>query len=522
MLSVVGAENEKTKVVIDTNVFLDLSYPRREHHLKATGLTASWLDDILDLVVTPEIYNDIDRCEDDAQRKASRDLLLRYEMIRAPTAEVSELASRLAGIYPELAKTDRGRSDLKHIAYTVTAGVRFFVTRDELVLSLAPELLQSFDIQVLSPVELISMHDVIDRESEYQPQKLLGTKLVTSNLKASDIERVCDAFRDKANEKMHQFRSGLSELLTHPRRCSVRLVEQGGDPLLLAGIETADGGELIRMLRISGHSIAPTVARHILMNLIREGAFSAQELISLDDTHLSCDAVQALIELGFVATGKQWIKPLLHGFKPMEEISELLRSRGIYEGWRTPDELGTLIWPAKIDAESLPCYLVPIQAQWAEHFFDDELASLRLPGISDIRSELHLGVEGVYYSASRNKFSAPGHILWYVSLGCEDLGSMTVKAVSRLRSWVRDGPKQLFRQFQRLGVYSWKQVYQTANEDVNKKITALRFSHTERFRRPVTRSQLSALGIKGTFQGPMSVDHEAFKRIYELGTGATP
>jgi hypothetical protein len=201
----------------------------------------------------------------------------------------------------------------------------------------------------------------------------------------------------------------------------------------------------------------------------------------------------------------------------LEDITTNLEFYGLSDVNRSLDEVGTLIWPAKIDSPEIPCYLLPIQAQWAEHFFDVELASMRLPHLSDIRTDLHLGVESVYYSASKNKFTAPGHILWYVSLGAENMGSMTVKAVSRLRGLVRGGPKELFRQFRRLGVYEWKQVYKAAHQDINAMLVALRFSHTERFPYAITKGQLSELGIKGNLQGPMSIPHETFKAIYKLG-----
>ena len=39
--------SEKTLVVIDTNIFLDLSFPERPHHSASMGLTDAWLDEII-------------------------------------------------------------------------------------------------------------------------------------------------------------------------------------------------------------------------------------------------------------------------------------------------------------------------------------------------------------------------------------------------------------------------------------------------------------------------------------------
>lgn len=510
--------SDKVKVALDTNVFLDLTRPDREHHEKAQGLTEGWLDDVFELVVTPEIFNDIARCPDDSLRTSSRSLLQNYKVLRIQADTVIDLAKELTRKYTDFAKNERGSSDIKHLAYCVLAGVRYFVTRDELVLELSAEFLQSYDVLVLSPVELISRHDAIERESEYQPKRLRGTRLFSLKLTAEQLDGLVEVFRYKANEKTHHFSSIVNDLLATPRVKHVQLVQDEDNPLVLIGHGVCEGLVTVELLRMSSHPLAPTVIRHSLMELIHSSVSDSHSAISIGDPYLGTEVTAALKELGFVIQDKKWMKPLLSGFMTDEQIHLSLQRYGVRYEQLSPDELGTFFWPAKFDSSDVPCYLVPIQAQWAEHFFDTDLASQRLPQHSDIRTELHLGVEAVYYSASRNKFVAPGHILWYVSLGSEDMGSMTVKATSRLRGVVCARPKELFKQFQRLGVYQWKQVYEAARKDITRELTALRFSHTERYIRPITKKQLADFGIKGNLQGPMSIPHHIFKKIHILGT----
>jgi predicted nucleic acid-binding protein len=511
--------SNKAKVAIDTNVFLDLTCPEREHHQIAQGLTEGWLDDVFELVVTPEIFNDVDRCSDDSQRALSRAQLQNYKVLRALADPAMVLAAKLSLQYPDLAKNERGNSDIKHLAYCVVEGIRYFVTRDDAVLELSAEFLQNHDLLVLSPVELISQHDAIEREAEYQPRRLVGTGLTSAKLKADQLGDLVEVFRYKAAEKANHFRSIINDLLATPRGKHVQLLQDQNDPLVLIGYVVNDDRVAVQLLRMSSHPLAPTVVRHSLMELIHSSVSDSRVSITISDTHLGTEVTSALKELGFVFQAKQWIKPLLNGFIPKEQIATMLQGHGISNEEWSADELETLIWPAKRDSdEAPPCYLIPIQAQWAEHFFDVDLASQRLPELSDIRTELHLGVEAVYYSGSRNKFVTPGHILWYVSLGAEGMGSMTIKATSRLRGVVRAKPKELFKQFQRLGVYQWKQVYEAAGKDITRELIALRFSHTERFARPVSKQQLADLGVRGNLQGPMSIHHQTFKEIYRQGT----
>src|SRR5439155_15453757 len=89
-----------------------------------------------------------------------------------------------------------------------------------------------------------------------------------------------------------------------------------------------------------------------------------------------------------------------------------------------------VLWPAKLADAPLGTFVVPIQAQWAQHFFDSDLGSELLFGLKD---DLHLGIEGAYYCSKRHTIlQHPGRVLWYVSKGTEGRGSMTVKACSRI------------------------------------------------------------------------------------------
>jgi hypothetical protein len=101
-----------------------------------------------------------------------------------------------------------------------------------------------------------------------------------------------------------------------------------------------------------------------------------------------------------------------------------------------------------------------------------------------------------------------------VSQGNEKLGSMEVKACSRLREVVKAGPKQLFKRFRRLGVYAWKDIYSLADSKVESELTALRFSHTERFLNPQSVAMLSTLGVPPPYPGPRPITHSTFVSIY--------
>ena len=131
--------------------------------------------------------------------------------------------------------------------------------------------------------------------------------------------------------------------------------------------------------------------------------------------------------------------------------------------------------------------------------------------------------EYVYYSAksSAGVLTAPGRILWYVSDDEKALGSKQVRACAQLDEVIIDTPKNLYRQFRRLGIYEWKNVYDLAGGDMNRNILALRFSNTELFTSPIPVATLRNILLKHDCRSPLvsffRVSRQVFSEIYTLG-----
>jgi hypothetical protein len=161
---------------------------------------------------------------------------------------------------------------------------------------------------------------------------------------------------------------------------------------------------------------------------------------------------------------------------------------------------------------------VPIRPEWTRHLVDERLSQEDLFGA---KRDLALNREGVYYRSSRGaaKIEAPGRILWYVSRGPK-----SIRACSRLEEIVVGPPKDLYRRYRRLGVYEWDQVYETANNDIENEIMALKFTDTEHFENPVKWSKIQTVleenGIKTTLMTPERIPPSVFERIYTTGKQA--
>lgn len=158
--------------------------------------------------------------------------------------------------------------------------------------------------------------------------------------------------------------------------------------------------------------------------------------------------------------------------------------------------------------------------EWAENLFDEELAKQDIFGA---KKELALRREVVYYRSAKNSggLTAPGRILWYVSQGKKPghyYQAKAIRACSRLDEIIIDTPKNLFQQFRRLGIYSFNDVLKTANNDLGKKVMAIKFSDTEIFSDPIAFDDIqSILEKKITLQSPYKISSKYFGRLYNKG-----
>ena len=181
--------------------------------------------------------------------------------------------------------------------------------------------------------------------------------------------------------------------------------------------------------------------------------------------------------------------------------------------------LEKLLWPVKFVDCCIPTFIVPIKAIWAQHLFDERLAERTLWGSKE---ELVLGNENVYYKSIRNSgnISAPARILWYISYdrNSPDLTKSLI-ACSMLNEVAVGKAKDLYKRFKRLGIYSWKNIYNIANENAYNDIMALRFSGTEIFEVQIELQELQRLletseSKKLVVRSPQKIKPRTFSMIY--------
>ena len=521
----------KLRVVIDANVFYDLHQRDTPDSDDSKALLADWLQESIELCLTPEIYNEIRRAPSEEQRQKSRNLVSKHRVVKTEDARVQALVSEMATFFPE-GSCLRDDSDLRQVAHSIAADVPFFVTRDTKLVERCETLFDRYGLRVLHPTDLINELDNLRREAEYRPARIEGSRLTANLLRAEQVELIVESFARPAKEKGADFEKRIRHFLARPNEHECKVVLTGGkSPIaLLVSSRTSEAIE-IGLFRLSDDFLAPTVARHLLRSFLEDGAQSAP-LLKITDPDLSDDLKIALAELGFVPSSQGWWKVSVRDVVKEDGLKRLTGTLALPNDVLSIIQIGIdgylhgrsthgaayiekTLWPVKLSDAPLDTFIVPIQAQWAQHFFDSDLGSELLFGLKD---ELHLGIEGAYYCSKRNtQLRNPSRVLWYVSKGSENRGSMAIKACSRIEEIFIGKPKELFKKFNRLGVFQWRDVLAAAGGDINENLLAFRFAMTERFTRPVSLEELESLGVGSPIMSPRKITHEQFTEIYRRG-----
>jgi hypothetical protein len=303
----------------------------------------------------------------------------------------------------------------------------------------------------------------------------------------------------------------------------------------------------IPVFRFIQNSLSATLARRLVLNTILDSLAEKRVLTKIIDLNLSDEVIDALREHGFVIINNNWIKASFQMVGTAKQLAAELTMIGnnlpqisqyaiqmteaiemaLSNNNRGLVDIERSLWPSKITEVGIPTFVVPIQPDWAMQLFDFNLAKQDLFGGEP---SLILKVENVYYRASHpspKELAAPARILWYVSQGKGNYqGTMSIRAYSYLDEVVIEKPKALFSRFKRLGVYEWKDVFETAAQNLDKDIMALRFSRTEIFNYPIYQHELKEIWqqeneVNFHIQKPTFISNQLFFHLYHKGIQTT-
>ena len=541
-----GARLAETKavVVIDANVFIDLQDKDSSTHRESWSLRADWVGEYAKLWITDELYNEINRNEDVNTRRDHRNAAECFPKVRAEEHLFQQALQTINDFLPASYRRS-DESDRRHLAWAVASKAEFFVTRDGRLLNHAPQIAESCSLEVCSPLECILGLDEMQRKAEYQPARLAGSGIDIKRISAQDLSGLQKNFLNHgAGETKVAFESLLQKVLgDRDQSCGYVVRDDGNDVALLVTLQANGAAMEIPLFRVIAGGLSPTLARHLLAWVMARIPGEGRSLVLLTDRHCPGVVAQCVDELGFLGTQQERAKICIPGLRSIESTANELtalrkrfpnldsafdaasRALDAIRDTECPAEaihrVERVLWPLKIDDRRLRSFMVPIQAKWAQHLFDVQLAAQSLFPVDTF---LALQCENVYYRAARPRIvTAPGRVLWYVSEDRDFVdGTARIKACSHIDEVVVGPANALFKRHSRLGVYRWEDVLALAKNDPEGEIMAFRFSGTELMRSPIRMNEIRAI-LRGErdatpqFTTVLALKPPEFARLYRKG-----
>ena len=540
-LSEIPEIEQKISVVIDANVFYDLINPVEPHTEESKALQADWLQASVELHITPETLNEINRHKTPSHRLSNRQRAAQFAYVRPRRDKFAVAESKVKRHFRSpLSESDA--SDIRQLAWTIAAGCRFFVTRDEKVLTLSPLLHREFGVSTIRPSDLIVQLDELQERSKYNPARVAGA-LTLQRLRQAPSDGFARALQaPERKETKARFRERFCKYLAAPKTCDCWQLLWGEEkPAALFVYDRSCKSELlVPFLRVTRGPEAVAIVRNLLLRVVKEAAAENRSRIVISDPYCSDLVEEELTKDGFSRQDRHWVKhtmPIVVTAKTFVEQFGLIGSLEGCEGRqdatlglsgivrsdaRAAQKLERAYWPLKIIDAPLSNYIISIHPRWAAELFDDDLANQDLFGA---RTKLSLNREGVYYRSASNRggLTAPGRILWYVKDDKTYQGSKCIRACSFLDDVVVGRPKELFRRFDRLGVYEWKHIIELAKEDIDTRLMVVRFSDTQLLANPIFwdtfQSVLQEAGVRTQLQSPQLIPPQIFEKLYRQGMG---
>lgn len=531
-------DKQRTLAVLDTNIVIDL-YDGSNNESKT--LTQSFLDGYADFRISKYVLDEINRKDDPNIRNTHRDYAMaQFLLIEAvDDCQFKAIQADLLRRKPSVEFSNTW-FDICHIADAIVAGASVFITRDSAWLNtdIAEYIFTEYNLDIMSPGEFVNAVDELTSPSDYAPIKLAGLNLDFSKMQHSDYPAVLNTFFEKYGEKKNEFDLALRTWMASPDQFETILVKSDGKPLCFGVTTRSNNKVCIDTLLVATGAIRPalldTFVKRVAFKILDGARKDGIEQIKITKGKISDTTVSSLMACGFIDNGDALLRiidsrvisskqvspiPLLHANNPLQiAISRYQKER---DAGRLCADLAFGLekaqWPLKIVASDIPCYIVPIRAEYAVQLFDENLANDHMSLFSNTKTEPALSIENVYFKSKRH--SVPGgtaRILWYVSQS-EYMMTGAIRACSYLDNVETDTKKTLFKKYHRLGVLDWSELLAVGGK--SDLITAYSFSYTELFDHPIPLEQVRNF-IKNpaeTFQSYTKIDEPAFMQIYTAG-----
>ena len=510
--------DENLDIVIDAQIFFDFNEPDSDKTRPSKALLSDFLIDSINLCITDELLNEINRKYDPQQRNQSRNKYHHFPKLKYESRLVEDFRKSLSEVIPTRRASEA--SDVRHLAKTAASKVKTFVTRDQRLLAKSEEIAELTGIEAVNPVDLIiRLHELSERQS-YAPDRVAGLGLRWARLKSDDLAPFpFDSFLEQ-HETKGKFREKLESLIAEPNRYECELL-WSSDEVIAVRVLDSDSNKmlalpLVRVARCADQSL---FGRFLIADTVSKAVEKHLDMVKFEDSALTPRLIPDLLEVGFIKCNNSFVRfcfsRCLDRQEVLSMISELCpESTSDYQAM-SDLALERCCSPLDLAATDQKYFLIPIRRGYATSLIDRREASNSL--FVD-KPDVLLRWDKVYYRAATHHkmLTTPGRILWYVSAPDKQ-----IIAASCLDEVVIDTAKELFRKFKKFGILEWQDLYEMCGSNLLKKLMALKFSHTFPFPEPVSldvmRTVFKENGVGRSLQSPLALSPKVFHELFQKG-----
>lgn len=527
LFSVLDDSSSKIQALLDTNIILKLRDSDTIDEIETSEdprcLQADWLVDEVDLKYAPEIFNEIARDENSKRAQETRNFLNNFNVALFDIEVFKDIEIALRDEFPR--SNENYTSDRKHVATCIAAQIPYLITLDRDILDKREVLESKYNIQAYTPQELVLEIDQLLNQETYSPIKLKGVSSHSvSKVCHNELDPLIEKFKLN-KEKRNSFQKIVLATINDLSNSHLKVVKSQDQPVAFYGYESLKNKINISFIRLLDGDIKQTLFTQIIFDFITKSCNQKQNIVELclkDNNDLSDTQIALLMNMGFTKEINSilWKKVVCNKIIHSSEISDLALSMPISED-NTLVNLELKNFPLKISDLDIPCYIIPIKPYWAGQLFDFNIAGEDLFGADPSRM---WNFENVYYRSIKPITEvSPARILWYASTDMKCSRSKAIIASSYLEEVITGNPKELYKTNKHYGIYSWKNIYELCEKNLERPIRALRFNKTEVFKQHIPLQLIREIFIsnnrkENTFASPVKVESEIFNQIYKIGS----
>ncbi len=509
--------SEVLDVIIDAHVFFDFDEPPLDKTMPSKALLSDFLVDSLDLWITDELLNEINRQKNPEKRKKSRDRARSFSIVKAAPDLFENFEKCLKELFS--GRKPSQRSDIRQLAKAAASNVKTFVTRDGDILKNSKRIFDITGLEVVNPTELIIRLHELSQVQSYAPDRITGFNLRWERLTSSDLANF--PFESLLNgERKGKFKEKLESLIVQFNRYECELLRSDNETIAIRVLKS-DSSKMLTspLVRVAFSANSSLFGRFLIADTLSKAVEKNLNMVKFEDFALTPSLIPELLEMGFIECNNSFVRfcfsRCLNHKEVLFMISELCpETESAYQDM-SDLELEQRCSPLVLDSTDQHYFLIPIIPVYAMGLIDRHQSADDLFGGDP---NVLLRWNNVYYRkvSHHNMLKAPGRILWYASRNKKQ-----IIAVSCLDEVIINTAKELFRRFKRFGVLEWRDLYEMCDHDPLKELMALKFSNTFLFRKPVSLDDIRIIYTKHgaglPLQGPSKVPSEIFCELFQKG-----